>query len=344
MANPRRPRIPVKVPTRMAAISPETKAAIEATLIPNANRPRGVDAYYHGHDEASWLNIDRTTSSLIRQGRMDATDVSKALNISMPDATRYVDQVLSGRKSNHLALGVPHTQGNEAIMLEALKRSRGIDDAWDNNRVEPTQTDLAAVIGGRPVLIDVQHRYGRDQGYGLLKEMKGRNANVINDVLREAAPSDKLSALIHEMKSRATWHGDDKLLKTRNPEFNDFPDNELQGATADNYTIDYLLGGEYRNVENLTGSRAHGFYDPKAPRNVESIDLNAIRREILGMSLNDLRNTAGINRMTSRGDPRNKDLDRKLRLSIDRPTLQEMGALDRQLIDPEIVRYLNSRA
>jgi len=286
----------------------------------------GLDVpYFVGTDEKQWKSLMDNMHQGVSQGVIGTSDISKMLKVSDEEAQRFFNysRNSNNRHTRHEEFGVPHAYSSESVYRHLLNES-GMPTTL-NNASNDTATDLKMTVGGHDYYVDVQNRTPKVSDVhtlGFIKGLKGRDAGLGIDTFRRAPRSAKLSEILQRIDRDAYQQPYlDKLGASRNR-----VNNEA-------YTQDYLIGGKYLSgdVTNVMNSPDKGGYDFVRPRQVDLIDLEQLRGELLGMSKSDL--------ISNKVRPIARATD-KLKFEIPASLVKALGALRNEQIDPELVRLI----
>lgn len=338
----------IKSKSRMSG--QEIEKALDDSLRPNVDRTArkgSNDPYWYGTNEDQWMNMTNYWEQKVSGDTVDnVKDYLLSQGFNTPDIDLVANDLSEGKRFRQQVYGVPHATSGEKVMRDVMLLS-GIETAFNHlpqNVVrnmsghEMSQaTDLSAMIGNLRKYVDVQHQTGATTDLSV-PVLQNLSRGVGLDVFREASSNDKLSDIIKEIKNRSNFT-DDKLLMTRNREFNPKPDERLQGPNGKYFEKDYLIGGRYSNVENRLAPR-HGFYDPTVPSDIKTTDLNKLRRLLLPMTKGELASN-NVELLLPNRNPRTYDLERKLKFRMPQSVLTEVQQSN--LINDDIMGRLQAR-
>tara|TARA_R110002012_G_scaffold50126_2_gene129828 strand:- start:725 stop:1768 length:1044 start_codon:yes stop_codon:yes gene_type:complete len=324
-----------KSKTRFAG---EREGLAEA-LMPMKQQPGNRKSpYFVGMDESSWSDMVDNLHEGIRSGYLSINDVQSLLKSTPTEAERFFNYS-SARKYNrsgrsvgykydtprHKARGVPHAFSSENVYNELLK-ANGFNSRL-NNEVDDLATDLITEINGKDRLIDVQNRSGRGKdavSLGLIQGLYDDNSGIGLRTYADSSDKAKLSQIFEDTRSNMlggmTAKNIDKLSASV-----DF--------TPNGYGKEMLIGGRYQpgDVTNVMNQPQMGSYDFVQPREVDLIDLNKLRNEMMQMTKQDL-----INQDVT---PVFKAQD-KLKFTIPMELVNSLGALNNGMIDPELIKLV----
>ena len=282
--------------------------------------------YFVGTNEGQWKDLMDNMHQGVRQGIIGTSDISKMLKVSNEEAERFFRHSKDSRNrhTKHEEFGVPHAYSSENVYKHLLNES-GLPTTL-NNAKDDRATDLKMTLGGHDYYVDVQNRTPKGavdvHSLGFMKGMKGRDAGLGVNTYSDAAKSDKLSEILQRIDRDAYQQPFmDKLGASRNR------------VHDEAYTQDYLIGGKYRSgdITNVMNEPDKGGYDFVSPRQVDLIDMERLRSELLGMSKSDL--------IANKVRPILKAED-KLKFEIPAQLVKALGALRNEQIDPELVRLI----
>lgn len=279
--------------------------------------------YFVGTDENQWKSLMDNMHEGIRTGTLNSSDIGKMLKISDAEAQRFFNYSRRNSHTRHEEYGVPHAYSSENLYKELLGAS-GKHTVF-NNEIDDQATDLRMTLNGKDMYVDVQNRTPKAldvHTLGFIKGLQGRDRGLGVAEYRNASNNTKLRDILGRIDRNASRTPFlDKLGESRNR------------VTNEAYTKDYLIGGKYRegDVSNILNSPDKGGYDFVKPRQVDLIDLERLRTELVGMTKGDL--TAAKVR------PLNFAED-KLKFGIPAQLVEALGALRNEQIDPELVRLI----
>lgn len=300
--------------------------------IPTASKePDRGDPWYFGWKEDQWRRSQDNLHGRIQSGNGNMESINGVLSgqfkMSKDEIEKYIDWSSDPRNaiSRSVYYGTPHAQTGEILAQKVLQAS-GID-ARQFNQGSVFNTDLEMMVGNLNRLIDVQYRVNRGganeiMGIGALQKLRQ------NTGLRSwygATDSDTLESIINRTRDQNRgnrYMQYDKLLHTR---------DHLRAN--DGQIKDYIITGriDRNRVNNLTGKPNHGNWDPTAPRDMIIYNNQRLHDEMLGMTKRQLIDR-NVSLMT--------DEPTKLKFNVPFNLVKEL-ALERNMIDPEIVRALN---
>lgn len=279
--------------------------------------------YFVGTDETQWKSLMDNMHEGIRTGTLNSSDIGKMLKVSDAEARRFFNYSRRNPHTRHEEYGVPHAYSSENVYKELLHDS-GMPAVF-NNEIDDQATDLRMTLNGKDMYVDVQNRTPKAidvHTLGFIKGLRDRDRGLGVAEYRNASNNTKLRDILGRIDSNATRTPYlDKLGESRNRVKNQA------------YTKDYLIGGKYKegDVSNVLNSPDKGGYDFVKPRQVDLIDLERLRTELIGMTKGDL--TAAKVR------PLNYAED-KLKFAIPAQLVEALGALRNEQIDPELVRLI----
>ena len=314
----------------------ERIAELNEALLPIASQQgkRG-DPYNVGSlDEYTWRKQQDHMHNAIQRGQMDRHVVESVLKLrnNPQELKRFMDWSSKRNRrgypihevSRHVDKGVPHAWSSENVYNELLK-ANGFDSRF-NNQVDDMATDLIANINGKDVLIDVQNRSSRGDdvlSLGAIQGLYGENEGLGLEMWKQG-DGKRLSTIFEDVRSKMNTQmlpeHIDKLSASR----------ELVG---DSYGKDRLIGGRYNpgDIQNLVRTPAAGSYDFVKPADIHNVDLVRLRNEMMRMTKGDLLGEGVV--------PIRQAQD-KLKFSIPMEFVEKLGALNNEMIDPELVKLV----
>jgi len=290
--------------------------------------------YFAGTNEERWMEQQGRLHKAINEGRISQSDLAHVLKINNPErgfneARSFMEWSRKNPQTRHQYYGVPHAYSSENVYKELLNASG--NPTKMNNLGEATATDLVSNIDGRDQYVDVQNRSaaGTDVlSLGLIQGLRGRDIGAGTSAWRQARNSTPVRDILNTIdKNTDGRYNLDKLTEGRNQVRNEA------------YAKDYLIGGKYQygDVNNLIGDPSKGGFDFVRPRQVDLVDMNRLREDVLHMSKGDLMNS---NAYALDSSNPNSNVHNKLKLGIPMDLIDALGALRNDKIDPELMKLV----
>ena len=304
------------------------------------------DPNYHGRTAMEWLaeeadlidEIDKGTRHMdyvnprARQVQDLAAGISREFGISERDALSNIYRVVNEPQGNlpysfGVTMGLPSAAADERMGLGALELS-----GYDNPRLlnaegNQNATDLQANFGDREFNIDSQKnlRRSRDLGIGALKNVEIRGG--ADRFLANMPGQTKMLDALHQLQSasRAASGGDlqafdqglgreidvsgaeDKLLQSSTQRFNPNPSESYQGNEA-MLRKDGLLVSDRDNRSSMPEFKA-GPFDPTVADNMTLIDLEAMRKTLGDVTVDEFRQHGGDFKSMRAPNKRKRQID-----------------------------------
>lgn len=221
----------------------------------------------HGKDQKE-LMISKLRKDFGYGRKQAINEVNKLLN----DSTAGISEV---------SLGVPNATADERLSLLALQGS-DVQEAQLWNKGDPIYaTDIMIGTGRDRKGIDAQRQFGEEFKIGILQNLGIRDARAAG-LLFAREPDIQIKELISKIKDKNN-STDDKLLHSLY--LNDQPSNRVADE-LESIRKDYLISTDMRGWKQPAGESKvfkyhHGPYNPTAGRDINVIDLNALRSEVL---------------------------------------------------------------
>ncbi len=305
-----------------------------------------------GNDIQEYDRKLQEIESKIRDARGDSkatkqiiTSLRELYGYGAKQAKSEVENLQIGRNKrlSETEMGIPNARADERLALLALNAS-GIE-AEDWNKGDPINaTDLMMGEAGNRKGIDVNRQFGNNFNLPIFQKLSDEQARFMTMELARN-PNIKISELLKEFKTGRI--SEDKLMHTIDPAFNPNPSRFVR-ESIDAIRKDYLISSNMQGWQQSPKEKeifkfVHGPYNPTAGKDIDVIDLNWVRENVLGRSLNELR-------ADFRGDIRTKvsggktfagEGKNKLNLVMPRQSIIQMG--EGGLLDRNIVSEINKR-
>ncbi len=336
------------------SVDRNTTEAIYRSLLPWSQRQNGID-WWEGMTERQALDhAQRIHQSIQRDGlssfdndQMVARAFPSMNNAEVRDFTNW-SRNRRNPVSKVAAFGIPHTAGSESIFRTLMDESGNLSQSWPKHTNTHDATDIEAKLGDRSVLVDHQNKVIRKKdlhdpmiSLGAIKNVKD-DPRLPQEMFEQAPGNKTIGEIIERTKSEArnidSTYGDDKLLQSTASRIN--PASARDGNMTNRpgvYRKDYIVGGVYdvNQVQNITGNRNLGSYDPKMPSRGYAIDLNALRSNMADMPKRDFLDLGGQIYQVPQGQRGNGKLTFRLPQSFTDRFGRGQQAFD-ELISPDV--------
>ncbi len=309
---------------------------------PHFMRTRGEgDPYYYGMREREWRDKSDALLVDILDRNISNQSIHKELvydwGLSDSEAQGIIRTAMSNGVNRHVTKGVPHTATTEEIARLALEASGNPTRLINNTSV--MSTDLESMIGNMKAYIDVQMNYPRRgvQQSQVIPIINSLSDGVSTRALREAPKSASLGDIIGIASNMSNTRPNyDKLMQSKKAFEN--------GDITEDKIKDQLLVGSYDvdKVNNLAQRKAHGHFDPRAPRNLSVIDLNNLRPILSQMTRRDMLGE-GI-QLKDYNDRIKGRVDGKLKVQLPMNFIEKYGRPTTDVLDPQVINELNQLA
>ena len=285
-----------------------------------------------GMKESTWLKqmAGVREEMVLARGQNDAVKIGqKRLKVGKPEAERIARDARGNFKMRQVDLAVPHAYANENALAEALnvKTPTGLYNQGEDYQA----TDLEMMLGDIQKLVDVQTHLNPDRfNLGVLQ---GLDSNDVMTAWRNAANDDTLLTMVSKLSNTVNDpnRSRDKLLQSRKV--------SEAGLILPSKVKDMIITGTInpnakRNLGDVPARK--GTYNYTPLDDVDMIDMDALRPELLRQSKNQLMN-AGI------APERNSAAQGRFTLGIPMEKLRAMGGITTEYLDDETIRLLTGK-
>lgn len=268
-----------------------------------------------------------------------AKQLQKDLGYGPNQARDEVTKVSRGGRLSDVFIGVPNATGDELLNLAALRGS-DIDNAELWNQGDPIwATDISIGSGRDRRGVDAQRQFGEDFKIGLLQQLSGREANQMGRLFAQNQDT-KISELLKIIKRDFPDAYDDKLLHTVDLGVNPAPTRRVRDFT-DAIRKDYLISTDMRGWTQPRREKGifkyhHGPYNPTAGKDINVIDLAALRQDVVDRTPKQLKDDLGGMILPSMSG-------RIAKLQLELPRSQVIQMTSDSILDRQIVDQINKR-